>query len=71
MLGKALLNLDQVAAKLDPQFDPNAAIRDHVGEVMRAKMLQSARPANIAAFILSRSVFSRHRVDTYRRHRSI
>jgi predicted unusual protein kinase regulating ubiquinone biosynthesis (AarF/ABC1/UbiB family) len=47
MLSKALLNLDQVACKLDPQFDPNAAIKDHVGEIMRRKMLQSASPANL------------------------
>ncbi|MEY2400378.1 MAG: ubiquinone biosynthesis protein [Ilumatobacteraceae bacterium] len=47
MLSKALLNLDQVAAKLDPNFDPNAAIQDHVGDIMRRKMLQSASPANL------------------------
>ncbi|HUR22443.1 MAG TPA: AarF/UbiB family protein, partial [Acidimicrobiales bacterium] len=29
MLGKALLNLDQVARELDPAFDPSAAIRRH------------------------------------------
>jgi ubiquinone biosynthesis protein len=47
MLSKALLNLDQVACKLDPSFDPNAAIRDHVAEIMRRKMLRSASPANV------------------------
>jgi hypothetical protein len=47
MLSKALLNLDQVANKLDPDFDPNAAIHDHVGEIMRRKMLQCASPANL------------------------
>jgi predicted unusual protein kinase regulating ubiquinone biosynthesis (AarF/ABC1/UbiB family) len=47
MLSKALLNLDQVAAKLDPHFDPNEAIQDHVGDIMRRKMLQSASPANL------------------------
>jgi predicted unusual protein kinase regulating ubiquinone biosynthesis (AarF/ABC1/UbiB family) len=58
MLGKALLNLDQVAAKLDPQFDPNAAIRDHVAEVMRAKMLQSASPGNILAAAMDAKEFA-------------
>jgi ubiquinone biosynthesis protein len=45
MVGKALLNLDHVAARLDPAFDPNVAIRDHVAEIMRRKMLQGASPA--------------------------
>jgi predicted unusual protein kinase regulating ubiquinone biosynthesis (AarF/ABC1/UbiB family) len=47
MLGKTFLNLDQVANDLDPNFEPNAATRDHVGEIMRHKMLQSASPANL------------------------
>jgi predicted unusual protein kinase regulating ubiquinone biosynthesis (AarF/ABC1/UbiB family) len=58
MLAKALLNLDQVAAKLDPNFDPNAAIRDHVGDVMRAKMLQSASPGNILAAAMDAKEFA-------------
>ena len=49
MLSKALLNLDQVACKLDSNFDPGAAVREHVGEIMRRKMLQSASPANLLA----------------------
>jgi predicted unusual protein kinase regulating ubiquinone biosynthesis (AarF/ABC1/UbiB family) len=47
MLAKALLNLDDVARTLDPEFDPNAAIRDHTAEIMRQKMLASASPANL------------------------
>ena len=31
MLGKTLLNLDQVAIKIDPDFDPNAAIQRQSG----------------------------------------
>jgi predicted unusual protein kinase regulating ubiquinone biosynthesis (AarF/ABC1/UbiB family) len=34
MLGKALLNLDQIAARLDPDFEPQAALRRHVGRIM-------------------------------------
>ena len=33
MLGKALLNLDEVARTLDPDFDPQAAMRAHVREL--------------------------------------
>ena len=58
MLGKALLNLDQVAAKLDPDFDPNAAIQNHVGEIMRRKMLQSASPANLLAAAMDAKEFA-------------
>lgn len=57
MLGKALLNLDQVANHLDPTFDPNTAIRDHVGEIMRRKMLQSASPARVLAAALDAKEF--------------
>jgi hypothetical protein len=52
-----LLNLDQVASKLDPDFDPNAAVREHVGEIMRRKMLQSASPANLLAAAMDAKEF--------------
>ena len=38
MLGKALLNLDQVAHVLDPSFQPADAIRRHAGDILRAEM---------------------------------
>ena len=58
MLGKALLNLDQVASHLDPDFDPNAAIQEHVGEIMRRKMLRSASPANILSAAMDAKEFA-------------
>jgi ubiquinone biosynthesis protein len=58
MLGKALLNLDQVAAILDPDFDPNAEIHDHLDEIMRAKMLQSASPANLLSAAIDAKEFA-------------
>lgn len=57
MLSKALLNLDQVACKLDSAFDPNAAVREHVGEIMRRKILQSASPANLLAAAMDAKEF--------------
>ena len=57
MLSKALLNLDQVAGKLDSNFDPRAAVREHVGEIMRRKMLQSASPANLLAAAIDAKEF--------------
>ena len=58
MLSKALLNLDQVACTLAPEFDPNAAIREHVAEVMQRRMLHAASPGNIAAAVLDAKEFA-------------
>lgn len=41
LLGKALLNLDQIAARLDPHFDPTSAIRDHADSVMQERLKPS------------------------------
>ena len=47
MLGKTLLNLDQIAQELDPKFKPNAAIREHAAAIMRSRLLKSASPGNL------------------------
>ena len=57
MLSKTLLNLDQVASQLDPDFDPSAAIQRHVGEIMRRKMLQGASPANLLSAAMDAKEF--------------
>jgi ubiquinone biosynthesis protein len=46
MLGKTLLNLDQVGRTLDPKFDPNAYVRENAGHIMRQRMMRSISPAN-------------------------
>ncbi|MGH9264649.1 MAG: ABC1 kinase family protein, partial [Acidimicrobiales bacterium] len=46
MLGKALLNLDQVARQLDPTFDPSDAIRRHTDTILETQM----RPSSGSAF---------------------
>jgi ubiquinone biosynthesis protein len=46
MLGKALLNLDQVARELDPDFDPSDAIRRHTDNILESQM----RPSSGSAF---------------------
>ena len=38
LVGKALLNLDQVAHTLDPSFDPTDAIRRHTAEIVQSRM---------------------------------
>ncbi len=45
MLGKALLNLDQVAKALDPGFEPDVAIRAHSYEIMQGQMKASSGSA--------------------------
>ena len=47
MLSKTLLNVDQVARKLDPDFDPNAAIRRNASDIMRDRMLKSLSPGRV------------------------
>ena len=46
MLGKTLLNLDQVGRTLDPKFNPNAYVRNNAGHIMQQRMLHSVSPAN-------------------------
>jgi ubiquinone biosynthesis protein len=58
MMGKALLNLDEVARILDPKFEPNPTIEAHAAELMRKKMLQSASPANLMATAIDAKEFA-------------
>jgi predicted unusual protein kinase regulating ubiquinone biosynthesis (AarF/ABC1/UbiB family) len=44
MLGKALLSLDEVGRALDPEFDPNDAIRRHAVDLTRQRMLKALSP---------------------------
>lgn len=52
MLGKTLLNLDDVGRRLDPGFDPNAAIRRYASEVLRRRMLKDLSPGKLFAGLL-------------------
>ena len=47
LLGKALLNLDEIGRVLDPEFDVNASMRDSATELMRRRMWKQATPANL------------------------
>ena len=47
MLGKTLLNLDQVGRALDPDFDPNASIRRNAADLTRHRLRKSLSPANL------------------------
>jgi ubiquinone biosynthesis protein len=47
LLGKTLLSLDQVGRILDPDFNPNSAIRHNVSEIMNRRILKGLTPGNL------------------------
>ena len=52
LLGKTLLNLEQVAALLDPDIDMKAIVEDHLEHVMRQRLRRSLSPSNIAGELI-------------------
>lgn len=52
MLGKTLLNLDQVGRALDPDFDPNASIRRHAAEIMQQRLMKTFSPGNLFSGVI-------------------
>jgi ubiquinone biosynthesis protein len=56
-LGKTLLNLDQVGRTLDPDFEPNEAIRRHTAELMQRRMRKNASPANVFSSLMEMNEF--------------
>jgi predicted unusual protein kinase regulating ubiquinone biosynthesis (AarF/ABC1/UbiB family) len=52
ILGKTLLNLDEIARTLDPVFDPNAIVRAHADSIMRRRMLKNLSPGNLFSSVL-------------------
>jgi predicted unusual protein kinase regulating ubiquinone biosynthesis (AarF/ABC1/UbiB family) len=47
LLGKALLNLDEIGRVLDPEFDVNASLRRNANSLMQRRMWKTATPANL------------------------
>jgi ubiquinone biosynthesis protein len=67
MLGKTLLNLDQVGRTLDPDFDPNAAIRRNAAQMTRQRVRKSLSPGNLFAGAMELKEFAENlprRVNT-------
>ncbi|HVB77331.1 MAG TPA: AarF/UbiB family protein [Candidatus Nitrosotalea sp.] len=52
LLGKALLNLDQIGWMLDPDFDVNGAIRASASDLMRSRMAKAASPGAVIQSML-------------------
>jgi len=57
MLGKMLLNLDQVGHTLSPDFNPNEAIRKHAATIMQRRMLKSLSPGSIFSSVIEMKDF--------------
>ena len=49
LLGKTLLNLDEIGRVLDPEFDVNASMRRNATQLMQRRMRKSVTPANVFA----------------------
>ena len=52
LLGKTLLQLDEVGKTLDPEFDPNAAIRRNVTQLMQQRMKKDASQGSMLSMLL-------------------
>lgn len=52
MLGKCLLNLDEIGRTLDPTFDPNAAIRRYSGHLIRQRIGKSVSRAGFYELVM-------------------
>jgi ubiquinone biosynthesis protein len=57
LLGKTLLQLDEVGKILDPEFDPNAAIRANATQIMSRRMKKEATEGSVMSTLLEMKEF--------------
>jgi len=57
MLGKALLHLDEVGKLLDPDFDPNAAIRHNASRLLQQRLRRTLSLGSVYNAILETNEF--------------
>jgi ubiquinone biosynthesis protein len=58
MLGKTLLNLDQIARILAPGLDVNATMRQHASSLMQRRLLKSLSPGMVFTTVLEAKEFA-------------
>jgi predicted unusual protein kinase regulating ubiquinone biosynthesis (AarF/ABC1/UbiB family) len=58
LLGKTMLQLDEVGRILDPTFDTNASIRRNVAELMARRMRKDLTPGSIYSTLLEMKDFT-------------
>lgn len=59
MLGKTLMNLDDIGRLLDPGYDPNAALRRYSSQLLRQRMRKTVSSANIFEMMIDTQDFLR------------
>lgn len=52
LLGKTLLNLDEIGTTLDPQFDPHAAVRENAARLMHRRAGHESLPGKVYSTLL-------------------
>jgi len=60
LLGKTLLQLDEVGRILDPTFDPNASIRRNVGDIISSRMIRETSQGSVVSTLLELKDFTVH-----------
>jgi ubiquinone biosynthesis protein len=60
MIGKTLLNLDEIGLTLAPNFDTNAAIRRHAAEITEKQMLRDLSPGSLFSTVVEMKNFVQH-----------
>jgi predicted unusual protein kinase regulating ubiquinone biosynthesis (AarF/ABC1/UbiB family) len=60
MIGKTLLNLDEIGLTLAPRFDPNAAIRRHAAEITEQRMARDFSPGALFSTAVDLKNFVQH-----------
>jgi len=60
LLGKTLLQLDEVGRILDPNFDPNASIRRNAGEIISSRMGREISQGSVVNTLLELKDFAVH-----------
>ena len=58
LLGKTLLQLDEVGKILDPEFDPNAAVRRNVAQLMSQRLNRDATQGSVLTTMMEMKDFA-------------
>ncbi|RPH37990.1 hypothetical protein EHM92_01230 [bacterium] len=53
------MNLDEIGRMLDPEFDPNAVIREHANSITQRYLLKDFSPGKIFSSVLEVNEFVR------------
>ncbi|MEO8933294.1 MAG: AarF/UbiB family protein [Xanthomarina sp.] len=60
VLGKILLNMDQIVAYLTPEYDLNQTVKQYVHELMQKRMKDDLKPGNLLELFLEMKDLTEH-----------